>query len=126
MQLKLELEREVCRPLEKLRGRANWVMDAAADLELRLFWYTEGKGTRDVGVIATERFPAGVGSGSRPFEFPLPDAPYTLHGKLISIRWAVELLKSGDKQAELQHFVLSPWDKPVETSPSPSTLPPRK
>ncbi len=126
MQLKLETEREVYRPLEKLRGTASWVLDAPAELQLRLFWYTEGKGTRDVGIVAAQTISAGVGPGSRPFEFILPDSPYTLHGKLVSIRWALELLPAGKKEAEIKGFVLSPWGKPVETNPAASLLPPHK
>lgn len=125
MQLKLELEREVYRPLETLRGTATWVLEAPAPLELRLFWYTEGKGTQDVSVIATQSLAAGTLTGRQPFEFVLPDSPYTLHGTLLSICWGVEFLPGGRKEAEIARFILSPWGKPVDLGPAgTSFLPP--
>ena len=39
------------RPGEEIAGRALWILDEPPKaVEVRLFWYTEGKGTQDVGL----------------------------------------------------------------------------
>ena len=59
---------------------------------MRLFWYTRGKGTEDVGLVDTVAFPNPQTTDQRTFRFALPEAPYSFSGKLISIIWAIELI----------------------------------
>ena len=43
------------RPGEKLAVSALWALPAAPEsLEVRLFWYTRGKGTQDVEIVAAQ------------------------------------------------------------------------
>ncbi len=78
----LRIERTSCKPGETVEGV---VAGGSPDVEVRLFWYTEGKGTQDLEVVATARPDAGGG-----FRLPLPASPYSFSGKLISLIWAVE------------------------------------
>ncbi|MCB1125357.1 MAG: hypothetical protein KDM81_02595 [Verrucomicrobiae bacterium] len=97
------------RPGELLRGGAGWqVGEPPRSVETRLFWYTKGKGTEDVEVVATESFERPQMQDARPFEFRLPAAPYSFSGKLISLIWAVELVAQPSGDAARVEFVLSP------------------
>jgi hypothetical protein len=118
MQLHLELEgrKTRYRPFDTLRGKARWMLEKPALLEVRLFWYTEGKGTQDVTVVDRLAIEAAL-SGESPIEFTLPAAPYTYHGKLLSILWAVELVEPKSGNAAIARLDVSPWDGPLTQDP---------
>jgi hypothetical protein len=71
-----------------------------------LFWFTQGKGTEDVGVVAKEIVPSPGADGTHRVRFTLPEAPYSFSGRLISLIWAVELV--ADDAAARWEFVLAP------------------
>lgn len=96
-----ELDVRAFAPGEKLRGRAEWSNGASA--ELRLFYFTGGKGTQDVEVIETRTL--DVPSA---FEFQLPPGPYSFSGKLVSLSWALELIIQPGGHVERLDFILSP------------------
>jgi hypothetical protein len=110
-QLRVELAggRTACMPGEPLSGRVSWrVEDQPSSAELRLFWYTSGKGTQDVGVVETLSFAAPRPEDQRDFALPLPREPYSFSGKLISLIWALELIVEPGGHVERLEFVLSP------------------
>lgn len=83
-----------------------WTLDSAPDqLEARLFWYTEGKGTQDVGVVETQPLVPTM-AGEQRVRFKLPQAPYSFSGSLISLIWAVELV--ADDIVGRWEFILAP------------------
>jgi hypothetical protein len=85
-------------PGQEITGQVRWALDRAPSwLEVRLFWYTEGKGTQDVRVMAQERFTDLDAHGEKPFRLRAPVSPPSCSGRLVSIRWALELV-SGDVQ----------------------------
>jgi hypothetical protein len=85
------------RPGEHVEFSALWALEKKpTTVEARLFWFTRGKGTEDVGVIATQAVPSADSAGEHLFRFTLPEAPYSFSGKLISLLWAVELVASDD------------------------------
>jgi len=77
-------------------------------VELRLFWHTEGKGTRDVEVIETLSFSVPSRQDRRDFRFRLPDSPYSFSGKLVSVIWALELVLLSSGETERLEIVVSP------------------
>jgi hypothetical protein len=96
-------------PCETVEGTIQWNLDTNPRfLELSLFWYTAGKGTRDVGVVNSLKFDAPGAYGQKEFAFDLSDGPYSFSGKLISLIWAVELTCSPGGESVRQEFVLSP------------------
>lgn len=96
-------------PGEPLRGRVGWEMPDAPELiELRLFYFTRGRGTRDVGVIDTQTWAAPGPSGTQDFEFGLPPGPHSCSGKLVAIIWALELVLQPSGHTERTEFVYSP------------------
>lgn len=102
-------------PGQAVEGRVGWQEDhAPKNAVLRLFWYTEGKGTQDVGVAAELELPGHLPAHEEPFAFTLPEAPYSFSGKLIALRWALELVLHGGKNVTRLELLVSPWVKEAE------------
>ena len=101
-------------PGEELEGAAGWELERKPEsVEVRLIWFTRGKGTEDVGLVETVRFEQAQAAEARPFRVRLPGQPYSFSGKLISLIWAVELVVLPGKQSARFEFVLAPSGKEV-------------
>jgi hypothetical protein len=101
--------RRPCKPGESISGRVTWQVDGPPQsAELRLFWYTSGKGTQDVETVDTIPFPAPQATDDRSFTLRLPRQPYSYSGKLISIAWALELIVEPGANVAREEFVMSP------------------
>jgi hypothetical protein len=106
-------DRRAFKPGESLDGRVCWSVNAATAAELRLFWYTRGKGTEDVGLVDTIAFPDPQPADQRTFRFALPEAPFSFSGTLISIIWAIELIVEPSSSVERVEIVMSPSGREV-------------
>lgn len=97
------------RPGDSIAGAAGWKLERAPEsIELRLFWFTSGKGTSDLGLAATVTFEQPQAEEARPFVFTAPKFPVSFSGRIISLVWALELVvKPGTECARL-HLVISP------------------
>jgi hypothetical protein len=96
-------------PGETIEGTVAWhFATPVRTLELRLLWYTEGKGDQDVGVV--ESLPlANPGMDEvRPFQIRLPAGPYSFSGRLISLVWALEVVAEPGGRAERLPVTVSP------------------
>jgi hypothetical protein len=101
------------RPGEVIRGEASWQLEEEAEaVEIRLFWYTSGKGTRDVEVVDSLRTASAGPSGARSFSLRAPDGPYSFSGTLITLAWAIELVVDPGGATERLDLVIGP--RPVE------------
>jgi hypothetical protein len=81
------------RPGDEVAGTARWRLDLPPRaVEVRLFWYTQGKGDQDVGVVDVLKIDGAGIEDSRPFQLRLPAGPYSFSGKLISLLWAIEVV----------------------------------
>jgi hypothetical protein len=101
-------------PGEAIAGTASWSFDAQPDaVELRLIWYTQGKGTQDVGVVETVPYGPVAREDRREFKLHLPASPYSFSGKLISLLWALELVAQPSGESARFEFVLGPGGKEV-------------
>lgn len=110
--LKLECNEKVQElvPGQRITARAGWQMnERPKKAVLRLFWYTEGRGTQDVGIVEEKEFPSPGLSHNESFNFTLPNEPYSFSGKLISLRWALELVLNKGKEVERIDLIMSPW-----------------
>ncbi len=106
--------RTVYRPGEKIAGRIEWDLDRPAlALELRLFWYTAGKGDMDVEVTSRLRVDRPGTVGQRDFEFTAPRTPHSFSGKLISIVWALEMVTEPAGEVERLELIISPTGSEV-------------
>jgi hypothetical protein len=122
--LKIEFDqnRQTFEPGEDLAGEVSWSLDKPVNaLELRLFWFTRGKGTEDAGVVQTMKFEGPQSQETRPFQFRLPDAPYSFSGQLISLVWALELIVYPSKDMSRREFIMGPDGKEVRVESVPST-----
>lgn len=105
----LEIRETGMKPGETLQGRAAWnLVVPPGKLEIRLFWYTRGRGTRDVEVVERRIVAHPAVAGEEAFAFHLPDGPYSFSGKLISVTWAVELVADEETIGERAEFILAP------------------
>ena len=96
------------KPGETIRGRVTWQVDKEPQsAELRLFWYTSGKGTQDVENVDSVTFPTPQMNDDRTFSLSLPRQPFSFSGKLISIVWALELIVEPGSNVERREFVMS-------------------
>jgi hypothetical protein len=103
-------------PGETLAGTADWKLDAPAKpqavVELRLLWFTSGRGTPDAGLVETLRFEAPAEEDRRDFRFRLPEGPYSFVGQLITLEWALEAVIAGNVLGRLE-ITVSPTGEPV-------------
>ncbi|MCP5113384.1 MAG: hypothetical protein GY953_21330 [bacterium] len=87
-----------------IHGSARWgLLDPPESMELRLFWFTRGKGTEDIEVIETVRVDSPAAEGSQSFRLRLPVGPYSFSGRLIAVIWAIEaVVKPGGETARVE------------------------
>jgi hypothetical protein len=96
------------KPGETIRGRVTWQVDEPPQsAELRLFWYTSGKGTQDVENVDLVVFQTPQAHDDRAFSLTLPRQPYSFSGKLISLVWALEMIVEPGSNVERQELVMS-------------------
>jgi hypothetical protein len=110
-QLRINLtdEKSAFEPREELTGSASWQLDRSTrNLELRLFWFTRGRGIEDAALVQTVRFENPLNEETRSFSFRLPDAPYSFVGQLISLVWALELIVEPSKELARQEIIVAP------------------
>jgi hypothetical protein len=101
------------KPGELIEGRASWHLDEEVEaVEVRLFWYTSGKGTRDVEIVRRLRVEQPDLSGHREFSIRVPEGPYSFSGKLITLAWAIELVALPGGETERLDLRIGP--QPVE------------
>ncbi|MCF6312200.1 MAG: hypothetical protein L3J39_07090 [Verrucomicrobiales bacterium] len=117
--IKTELDNLAYTPGETLRGEVSWqdvtgLGENSESGEVRLFYYTSGKGDRDVETVDTRTIDIQRGSGQQSFEFVLPHEPYSFSGKLVSLIWALEFQVLESKKTERLEFVLSPSGKEID------------
>ncbi len=107
-------------PGEAIRGTAEWRAAGDVDeLEIRLIWFTEGRGDRDVAILDEVKIDTPSPSGERDFEFAAPDSPLSFSGQLITLQWAVELVALPSREAKLAPFVLSHGDREIDIQAEP-------
>jgi hypothetical protein len=96
-------------PGETVSGRAVWRLEEPPkNVDLRLFWFTSGKGTQDVEVVGEVGSDAASSAGEMSFSFELPLAPYSFSGSLITLSWALELVIQPGGHTERIDLVVAP------------------
>ena len=101
-------------PGQSITGTISWqYTNPLTSLELRLFWYTQGRGTQDVEVIDVLAVENPLMSGNQTFSFMLPESPFSFSGKLISLLWALELVAKPGNDVSRTEITLSPTGREV-------------
>jgi hypothetical protein len=113
LRIEIDGDRRAFKPRDTLAGRVSWDVARAMSAELRLFWFTRGKGTEDVGLVESLAFADTRATDQRQFRFILPREPYSVSGTLLSIVWALELIVEPGSEVERREFVLSPTEREI-------------
>jgi hypothetical protein len=101
-------------PGEEVAGVVSWYPDFSPQaLELRLFWYTEGRGRSDTGIVGNIRFENPEQEGRREFQFIIPERPYSFAGTLITLKWALELVMEPPHEVERVDIIVSPSGREI-------------
>jgi hypothetical protein len=115
LSLSIKDDRDVFAPGETVEGKAAWQADAPPEkIYLRLFWFTRGKGTEDVGMVSEIVVDHPPATGTRPFTLPHPQGPYSFSGQLVSLTWALELSAEGSDQTAVKEIVVSPFGQEID------------
>lgn len=109
-EVRIDLDGDTARePGDEVSGSVSWFLEVdPTAVHVRLFWYTEGKGDRDLSVIEEETAEAPAVTGRLPFRFKLPPGPYSFSGKLISLVWALEAVADPMGAASRVELVVGP------------------
>jgi len=114
LRILLQDEQKNFRGGETVEGVAGWRLEKPPkSVELRLFWFTRGKGTEDVGVVNQIRFDAPQQEEGRKFSFTLPAEPWSFSGQLISLIWALELVAEPGGHTTRVELVVSPTSQEI-------------
>lgn len=107
------LEKKAWQPQQQVKGTVTWHLDKdPKDLVVRLFWYTQGRGTEDLEVVDQVGVePAQQGQMS--FSLTLPEGPYSFSGKLISVIWAVECVARPSNDCGREELTVSPTGEEI-------------
>lgn len=125
--IRIDLEGPPARePGDEIQGTVHWTLSAPpTSIQTRLFWYTEGKGDRDLSVVNESSVDASAPSGSAPFTFRLPAGPYSFSGKLISLIWAIEAVAEPGEETARVELTVGPGGREarIDTSEANATPP---
>jgi len=109
IRIDLDEDRTEFLPGETLAGTVHWSLDEQPEaVSLRLFWYTCGKGDRDVEIVREVPFDVRGPEQRERFEVRLPDGPHSFSGRLISLIWAIETVAEPGPDADRVELVVSP------------------
>ena len=112
-ELKIDASREAFEPGEVVEFSGSWQLDQVPQsIELRLLWYTSGRGGEDVSEEATCEIPPSQ-TGTHVWRLALPNEPYSFCGRLFSVNWVVELLVDGGELAAERAIVIGPGHKAI-------------
>jgi hypothetical protein len=114
LKILLRDETKSFRPGDVVDGVAGWQStEPLRSVELRLFWFTRGKGTEDVGLVNRIRFESPQMEEGRRFRFILPTQPWSFSGELVSLIWALELVAEPGHQSTRAELTVSPTGQEI-------------
>ena len=117
MTLRLSLDKpdKSYAPGELISGTIRWDKQVAPKwVEIRLYWYTSGYGTQDIGISTTERFTNLRERDERSLLFTAPSHPISCRGQLVSITWAIEALCENERNLPSIDIVIGPFGREIE------------
>ena len=101
-------------PGETIDVEAGWDTDQPVEsAELRLVWYTRGKGNEDVSVVETITIENAAARGYEKRQLELPLAPYSFSGKIVSLVWALELVLLPGGESTRVDITIAPQGREV-------------
>jgi hypothetical protein len=117
LEITIDEDRTWFRPGDTVSGRVAWRLDDDGEsLELRLFWFTRGRGTEDVEIVDQLTTNRPEAAGERQFRLSLPDGPCSFSGRLITLTWALEAVVSPGDLAARADLIVSPIAVEIDIS----------
>ncbi len=114
LQLHFPAQRTAFEPGESIPLTVEWTLNPGETaVEMRLVWQTSGKGGTDGEVANTWRFDNPALRESRVVEIELPNSPYSFSGKLVSLRWAFELISQPSEESTRIDLTIAPGRREV-------------
>lgn len=108
------------RPGDVVEGTVRWQLpEPPEEIELRLFWSTEGRGTQDLEVVETVPFANPGALDRRTFRVRLPEGPYSFSGKLITLTWGLEAVAHPGERSGGMQITLSPTGEEIRLHRTP-------
>ena len=109
IRLGLRENKTAFRPGENIAGAVLWEFEKTPELaEVRLIWFTRGKGTEDGATAATVKLDAPPAADTREFSFAAPNGPYSFSGRLIALVWAVEFVAKPGGEFQRIEITIAP------------------
>lgn len=94
-------------PSQSINATVRWQdLTQVAQIDVRLIWYTQGKGTQDYHVVDSKPIDTPGSTGARDIQFTAPNWPVSFSGELISLLWAIEAVELPSEQAERCDLVI--------------------
>ena len=108
-------------PGDAIDGVISWAFDdEPREIELRLLWYSSGKGNRDTGVVEVVRYEQPARDDVKTFGFIAPAGPFSYSGTLITLSWALEATVRKEKKTFARlDLVIAPNGREVTPPPLP-------
>lgn len=114
-QIVLDNGKTVYLPGEQISGTVKWDLPSLPkSAELRLFWHTLGKGSKETCIVKSLPFEGVRQTDERTFSLALPDSPYSFSGKLITLSWGVELVFNPDNYSANVPIVMGPGGAEID------------
>ena len=105
-------------PGDRVELEAEWqLVELPRAVDIRLVWYTRGKGSQDVEVVERLAFADPKQAEARPFAIQAPLEPYSFSGKLISLIWALELVLQPGKESTRLELTIAPNKEEIVLKP---------
>ena len=102
-------------PGDIISGTVRWadIKEDSEQIDVRLIWYTKGKGQRNHEVLDTVTIANPQIQGESGFQFTAPHRPYSFSGKLVSLVWSIEAIVFPDLEAEQLEVIISKDGKEI-------------
>ena len=106
-------------PGDTISGNVRWeeLAESTENLEVRLIWFTIGRGDQDSQFVDVKKIESPASSGAASFEFVAPHRPNSFAGKLIALQWAVEVIAFPQREAERAKLSISPAASDIVLKP---------
>ncbi|MEZ6096229.1 MAG: hypothetical protein R3C03_18720 [Pirellulaceae bacterium] len=102
-------------PGQTITGKVSWDANSIrGPIEVRLIWYTAGKGTQDFEIIDYVEIAATETNVECDFSFVAPPWPFSCSGKLVSVVWAIECIDMATMEASRSEIVVAPNGTEIE------------
>jgi hypothetical protein len=110
----IEMEQKTFEPGSEMSGNVRWSgLEDCDRLDIRLIWYTSGKGDQDFDIANKTAAVRPADSGEQAFSFPAPTHPHSFSGTLISLTWAIEVVQFPGQDAERCDIVIAPGGREI-------------